>query len=49
VAIVNNMLDAGALQDPINQHDEDDYGPLHVVSATCHVEDAALSNGEEPR
>ena len=48
-AIVNNMLDAGAFQYPINQHEEDDYGPLHVVSATCHVEDAAPSNGEEPR
>ena len=43
------MLDAGALQDPINQHDEDDYGPLHVVSATCHVEDAAPSNGDRAR
>jgi hypothetical protein len=48
-AIVNNMLDAGAFQDPINQHEEDDYGPLHVVSATCRVEDAAPSNGDRAR
>ena len=48
-AIVNNMLDAGAFQDPINRHEEDDYGPLHVISATCHVEDAAPSNGDGAR
>lgn len=33
--VVDTMLDNGCPQDNINEHENEDAGPLHVISATC--------------
>lgn len=35
--VVDSLLDAGFLQDAINEHDVDDAGELHVTSALVAV------------
>jgi hypothetical protein len=39
-SVVDSALDAGHLQDAINDHDCDGVGPLRVLSATCRVKPA---------
>lgn len=40
--IVDGVLDYGSLQDRINDHDNDDVGPLHVISAVASLESIDL-------
>jgi len=37
--VVDRLLDAGALQDAINDHDVEGCGPLHVTSAVVETPD----------
>jgi len=41
--VVDALLDAGFFQDAINEHDVDDAGDLHVVSAVVRTREAVLS------
>lgn len=42
LSVVDAALDAGHLQDAINDHDCDGVGPLRVLTATCRVKPAPL-------
>lgn len=50
--VLDDLLDAGVFQDPINDHDCDEAGPLHVLSAIarpavpfkCRYSDCAEQN-----
>lgn len=35
--VVDRLLDNGVVQDPINEHEVDDAGPLHVTSAVVRL------------
>lgn len=42
VGLVDNLLDAGFLQDAINEHDAEDVGELKVRLATCRLGDGSV-------
>lgn len=37
LVVIDDLLDNGVIQDPINNHDHDDARQLKVVSATCRA------------